>query len=118
MRSLRLTLTAALAALAVGALPAAAQSKTLIGTVGPGYTITLTQGGKAVKALKAGTYTIRVTDKATDHDFVLTGPGVQQTITGLSEKGTKTVRVTLEKGRYVYYCTPHRSHMRGSFRVT
>ena len=33
-----------------------ASTPTLNGTVGPGYTITLKQGGKAVKTLKAGSY--------------------------------------------------------------
>ena len=100
------------------AAPAAAQT-TLVGTTGPGFTITLTKGGKPVKQLKAGTYRIRVTDKATNHDFVLTGPGVRnRTITGLNQTGTKTATVTLRRGTYTYFCSPHRSMMRGSFTVT
>jgi plastocyanin len=118
MRRLLILATAMLTALAIGAGSAAAQTPTLIGTVGPGFTITLTQNGKAVKSLKAGTYRIRVTDKASDHDFVLTGPGVTRSITGLSYKGTKTMRVTLRKGTYTYFCTPHKSMMQGSFKVT
>ena len=91
----------------------------LAGTVGPGFTITLTKGGKAVKTLKHGQYTITVQDKATIHDFHLTGPGVDKVITSVSFKGTKSVTVTLKKGTYIYQCDPHaRSGMKATFKVT
>jgi hypothetical protein len=38
---------------------ALAAKPTLNGTVGPGFTITLTQGGKKVSKLEAGTYVSR-----------------------------------------------------------
>lgn len=91
----------------------------LSGTTGPGFTITLKKAGKKVKTLTAGTYTITVSDKSSAHNFVLTGPGVKnKLITGLGFKGTKTVSVKLKKGKYEYYCTPHRSMgMKGFFTV-
>jgi plastocyanin len=108
-----------LAALAaVIAIPvASAGGSTLNGTVGPGFTISLTQGGKAVKTLKAGSYTIVVNDKASIHDFHLTGPGVNKT-TSVSGMGKQTWKVKLKKGTYKYVCDPHASIMKGSFKVT
>ena len=46
----------------------------LIGTVGPGYTITLTKSGKKVTKLKAGKYTFVISDKASIHSYSLDGP--------------------------------------------
>ncbi|HET6642857.1 MAG TPA: plastocyanin/azurin family copper-binding protein [Gaiellaceae bacterium] len=91
----------------------------LSGTTGPGFTITLKKAGKKVTTLKPGKYTITVSDKSTAHDFVLTGPGIRnKKITTVSFMGTKTVTVTLKKGTYTYYCTPHRSiGMKGTFKV-
>ncbi len=115
MKRHRILLPAALLALLVAAAPAAAQTK-LQGTVGPGFTITLTQGGKKVTSLKAGRYAITVADKSTIHNFVLQGAGVNTEITGLSYMGTKTATVTLKKGTYTFICTPHPT-MKGSFSV-
>lgn len=91
----------------------------LNGTTGPGLTITLKKAGKKVKTLRPGSYTITVADKSNQHDFVLTGPGIKRkVITGLSFMGTKSAPVTLRRGTYTYYCTPHRSiGMKGSFTV-
>ena len=72
-----------------------AATPTLNGTVGPGFTITLTQSGKAVTSLKAGTYSLVVHDKADIHDFVLEGPGVEREVTSVPFEGTKTVTVKL-----------------------
>ena len=89
----------------------------LTGTVGAGFTISLTQNGKAVKTLKAGAYTLVVSDKASIHNFQLEGPGLDRALTSVPFVGTKTVTVTLRKGTYKYYCAPHESSMHGSFRV-
>jgi plastocyanin len=89
----------------------------LTGTVGPGFTITLKKGTTKVRTLKAGTYRIRVTDKSSIHDFQLKG-AVRKTITTVPFKGTKTVTVTLKRGTETYYCAPHASTMKGTFRVT
>ena len=109
----------AIAALtAVLAVPTAlASGSTLNGTVGPGFTITLTQGGKKVTTLKAGTYTFKIADKSNIHDFHLTGPGVNKTTT-VGGTGNSTWKLTLKKGTYKYVCDPHKSIMHGSFTVS
>jgi plastocyanin len=102
------------------ALAGEGQAKTpvrLTGTVGPGFTITLTRAGTTVKSLKRGTYVIKVSDLATDHNFHLTGPGVNRT-TSVGGTGTTTWTVTLRKGVYTYVCDPHATTMRGTFTVT
>ena len=108
-------ITALAAALLVPA--AFASTPTLNGTVGPGFTITLTQNGKTVKKLKAGKYTIKIADKAIDHNFHLSGPGVNKK-TSVAAKVNVTWNVTLAKGTYKFVCDPHLTFMKGSFTVT
>jgi plastocyanin len=103
-------------ALAVTASAGAARPK-LIGTVGPGFTILLTQKGKTVKKLRAGTYAITVIDKSNIHNFHLRGPGVNKEITQISFVGRKTVVLKLRKGIYRFVCDPHATLMKGRFRV-
>ena len=106
------------ATVALLAVPVAfAGTPTLNGTDGPGFTITLTKGGKKVSKLKAGTYKILVEDKAADHNFHLKGPGVNKS-TSVSGKSMTTWTVTLKKGSYTFVCDPHSSFMKGSFTVT
>jgi cupredoxin-like protein len=113
---MKFALIAAIAALL--AVPTAfAASPTLNGTDGPGFTITLTQGGKKVTKLKAGSYTFKIADKSNIHNFHLTGPGVNKT-TSVSGTGTTTWKVTLKKGTYKYVCDPHATIMKGSFTVS
>jgi plastocyanin len=88
----------------------------LVATVGPGHTISLTRGGRKVIALKRGLYTIVVRDRSAIHNFRLIGPGVNKA-TGVSFVGTRTWRVRLTVGLHRFRCDPHRSTMRGSFRV-
>lgn len=118
-RALALIAAAALASLAAASpLAAKASATRLVGTVGPGFTITLkTAGGKPVKKLKPGSYTFVVTDKSSIHNFHLTGPGVNKEITGVAFTGTKTVTLRLKKGSYRFVCDPHAGSMRGSFSV-
>ncbi len=112
-------LIAGLVATLALASPSAGMAVTrLTGTVGPGFTITLKKGGVPVKTLKAGKYTITVTDKSKLHDFHLKGPGVNRVITATPFKGTKSVTVTLKKGRYTYLCDPHAATMTKHFTVT
>jgi plastocyanin len=108
-------LAALVAALAVPT--ALAGTPTLNGTVGPGFTITLTQGGKKVTKLKAGTYVFKIADKAGDQNFRLSGPGVNKA-TSVGGKGTFTWKVKLKKGTYKFVCDPHAGIMKGSFKVT
>ncbi|MGI9188251.1 MAG: hypothetical protein ACR2J9_12185 [Gaiellales bacterium] len=91
----------------------------LVGSVGPGFVITLQQDGKAVADLKAGTYTLAVTDQATTHDFALQAPdGTVTQITDVPFTGTKTATVKLTPGVWTYLCQPHAGQMRGSFTVS
>jgi plastocyanin len=90
----------------------------LVGTVGPGFTISLTKGGSSVSTLKAGTYTITVSDKSSMHNFHLFGPGVEQK-TDVGATGTSNWTVTFKKGSYTYQCDAHfRSGMIEHFTVT
>jgi plastocyanin len=114
---MKLVLAVAALAAALTVPAASAGGSTLNGTVGPGFTITLTQGGKKVTALTAGSYTIVVADKASAHDFHLKGPGLDKT-TSVGGTGTTTWKVTLKKGSYTYQCDPHASFMHGSFKVS
>jgi plastocyanin len=108
-------LTALVAALAVPS--ALAATPTLKGTVGPGFTITLTQSGKKVTKLKSGTYVFKIADKSNLHNFHLTGPGVNKT-TSVSAKGNSTWKLKLKKGTYKFVCDPHKAFMKGSFKVS
>jgi plastocyanin len=112
-----LVVAAVLAALTLTAAAAAAPSK-LVGTVGPGFTITLKRFNRPLHMLKAGRYSISVSDKSNIHNFRLKGPGVNKQITTVGYVGTKTVIVTLRKGRYTFVCDPHVTTMHGSFMVT
>lgn len=111
-----------LAVLALAAPPTAfalLSATKLTGQTGPGFTITVKKAGKKVKTLKPGRYSLTVSDRSEDHDFVLTGPGIREReVTSLGFVGKKTISVKLRKGRYEYYCTPHRSFgMRGFITV-
>jgi plastocyanin len=97
----------------------ASTSAELDGEVGPGFTIEVKQHGKDAESVKAGTYTLKVEDKAAIHNFHLIGPGVDQVVTSVSFTGEKSVTVRLEKGTYTYQCDPHAtSGMKGTFEVT
>jgi plastocyanin len=110
--------TTAALLLATSIASAAAPPK-LLGTVGPGFTITLkTPGGKPAKLAKKGVYTISVVDRSSSHNFVLEGPGVERDITTVSGTGAKTVKVTLRAGKYKFYCRPHESSMFGYLTVS
>lgn len=117
MNTRRLIPLLAAGALALSAAPASAATQ-IDGLVGPGFNISISQGGKKVTSLKAGTYTFKVVDKSSAHNFVLNGPGVKnKEITGLSAVTTKSMNVTLKKGTYTFLCTPHPT-MKGTFKVT
>ena len=114
----RIRSLAALAALALVAIgPAQAAVPKLTGTVGPGFTISLKKSGVAVKTLKAGKYSLVVTDKSGIHNFRLKGPGRVNKATGITRTGTTTFALTLVKGTYTFLCDPHPTSMKGTFKV-
>lgn len=118
LRFRTLVVAVALAALTVTALADAAAPPRLAGTVGPGFTITTKRFNKVLRTLKAGRYTVVVSDRSNIHNFRLRGPGLNREITGVGFVGTKTAILTLRKGTYTFVCDPHASSMRGTFRVT
>jgi plastocyanin len=101
------------AAIAVpGLASAATRNTTLVGTDGPGFTITMSK-----KTVTAGTYTIVIHDKSNIHNFRLIGPGVNK-LTSVPFVGTKTWTVKLKRGTYKFVCDPHATTMKGVLRVT
>ena len=84
----------------------------LIGTVGPGFTITLKTRTKAVKTLVPSKYTFVINDRSNIHNFHLTGPGVNKKTT-VAFTGTTRWTVTLRAGTYTYLCDPHATAMMG-----
>ncbi len=111
-------LLAALVAAAVFTTTAGSTSTAtrLTGTVGPGFTITLKKGSRAVKTLSAGRYTFVVNDRSDMHNFWLKGAGVAKA-TSVDALTAVTWTVKLRVGRYTYLCDPHPDSMRGTFRV-
>ena len=110
------TFIAALVAIAATlALPSVApggtRSNILIGTDGPGFTITMSK-----KIVKAGTYTIVIHDKSNIHNFHLMGRGVNR-LTSIPRVYTTRWTVRLKKGTYRFQCDPHAAIMHGTLRV-
>ena len=110
-------LTALVAALAVPS--ALAATPTLTGTVGPGFTITLTKNGRRVTRVAPGLYRIVVSDRSAIHNFKLekSGGAFERTMTTVGFKGIRTQTVRLTAGRWEYYCAPHERTMKGHFTV-
>lgn len=111
-----LLLSCAGLAAAVAVARPATTAGTLDANVGPGFSITLTQNGVKVTHLDPGDYTINVNDQAAEHNFHLSGPGVDQTTT-VDGIGTTTWNVTFQNGTYSYQCDAHATTMHGSFTV-
>ena len=113
--------TAMFASVVVGALvsPAVGLAQNqLIATVGTNdsQVITLThEDGRPVNDIPAGTYTITVRDRSSQHNFHLTGPGVDRE-TSLAFEGTTTWTVTFQnEEQYTYLCDAHPTTMRDTF---
>jgi hypothetical protein len=105
------------------ALPAGAARKqqpreTLRGEVGPGFTIFLRHAdGRTVTQLDAGEYRIVVEDRSIEHNFHLSGAGVDRA-TSVENVETVTWDVTFaDAQRYTFVCDPHSTTMRGTFNV-
>jgi hypothetical protein len=109
----------AVVAAVFSSVPGGANAATpkLVATVGPGYTITLrTSAGAPARSVKAGVYAIIVRDRSDEHNYHLTGRGVNKS-TSVDWVGTKTWRTRIVRGKtYRFVCDPHAEMMRGSFR--
>jgi plastocyanin len=108
--------------LAFGAAPttAGADPPLLIGTVGPGFTIDLTDAnGQHVTTLTAGTYTLLVHDLSDVHNFALGSQTTNTRILTGSVEGVGDEHFTLNvtPGSYAYACSAHPDVMNGTFRV-
>jgi plastocyanin len=117
---LKSLLVAAVAAAFLAGSTHAASHKVakLYAQAGPGFTITLkNKQFVPVHSLKRGTYTFVIQDRSTIHNFHLKGPGVDKH-TSVPFLGTKTwATVKLKKGKYKFWCDPHKAQMHGSVTV-
>ena len=108
--------TALIAVVAAFAWPGVAGAKVrsniLIGTDGPGFTITMNK-----TTVKPGAYTIVIHDKSNIHNFHLFGNGVNKR-TSVPAIGTTRWTVKLKKGIYKFQCDPHAAIMNGRLKVT
>lgn len=115
-------LGAAVAVLALSLLlagTASAAPKTVVGTVGPDFTIGLKLDGKKVTKLKAGVaYRFVIKDQSSIHDFHLAGPGLNKVLTSVGFTGTKSFVLKLKAGTYRFLCDPHSDVMHGAFKAT
>jgi plastocyanin len=84
----------------------------LSGSVGPGFDISMSE-----TTADAGQYTLNVDDKASSHNFHLTGPGGVDVMTDIGGTGTETFTVKLERGTYTFVCDAHPSSMKGTLTV-
>jgi plastocyanin len=119
MRITRILATAVAAAAAafVLAAPGSAEGTKIFGSVGPGFTIALTDAsGTAITKLDPGPYELVVNDKSEFHNFRLNGPGVS-IATSVEGMGEETFQITVADGKYTYACDPHSGSMFGSFTV-
>jgi hypothetical protein len=112
------TLLIGIVAVAAVSIPAAATGSpnvTLTGVVGPGFNISLKNAdGTGVRHLDPGTYDVTVTDNSIEHNFHLSGPGVDQK-TDVELMGTVTWTVAITDGTYTFICDAHPTQMKGSF---
>jgi plastocyanin len=112
------TLLIGIVAVAAVSIPAAATGEpnvTLTGVVGPGFNISLKNpDGTGVSHLDPGTYDITVTDNSIEHNFHLSGPGVDQK-TDVEAMGAVNWTVTITDGTYTFVCDAHPTLMKGSF---
>ncbi len=115
----RLLLAIALAAIATSLPSSAAGSSAVVlqGLVGPTSSISLRNAdGTAVTHLDPGTYTITVDDRAVEHNFHLTGLGVDQ-FTEVDQIAMATWTVTFTDATYTYLCDAHPTLMKKTFTV-
>jgi plastocyanin len=106
------------AVLLPGAAHSAPKATALTATVGPGFTIRLADAsGNSVTQLDPGDYSITIKNlsPAQEHNFHLTGPGVD--MASAFDNTTVTWNLTFSDGVYRFKCDAHPTIMRGSFNV-
>ena len=115
----RILLGALLPAMFLPSALARADNPKLVATVGrnDSFSISLQDpSGRAVTSLDPGTYDIEVHDLSQEHNFHLTGPGVDQaTAVGSVQDALWTV--TFVNGTYRFQCDAHSTTMRGRLTV-
>jgi hypothetical protein len=114
----RILLGALLAAMFLPSALARADNPKLVANVGRNDTFSISlqdASGRAVTSLDPGTYDIEVHDLSEEHNFHLTGPGVDQA-TDVASVQDAVWTVTFVNGTYRFQCDAHSSTMRG--RVT
>jgi hypothetical protein len=95
----------------------AADPIVLKGTVGPGFNITLRNASnQLVTRVLPGEYTIQVQDNSIEHNFHLSGPGVDMR-TDVETTGPVTWSVRLVDGKYSFKCDAHPVMMKGTLNV-
>ena len=87
--------------------------KTLNGSVGPGFEISL----EGTDGLTPGSYTLVIDDRSSEHNFHLIGPDGGDLSTDVGAEGEQSFDVELQAGEYRFLCDPHASQMNGSFTV-
>ena len=106
---------------ALGTAPTASgELPRLVGTVGPGFTIDLTDAnGKHVDVIPAGTYELLVHDLSDIHNFALGNKTTNTRLvtTGIEFVGDETYTLDLPPGSYAYACSAHFETMNGRFHV-
>ncbi len=106
------------AVLLPGAAHSAATATALNVTVGPGFSIKVADAnGRTVSQLDPGDYSITIKNLsvAQEHNFHLSGPGVDRA--SLFDNTTVTWDVTFVDGTYKFKCDAHPTLMKGSFHV-
>jgi hypothetical protein len=94
------------------------QGRQLEGTVGPGFTISLTEDGQPVASLRPGIYWLTVHDLSNRHNFHIIGPAeLDEVVTTVPFVGDTTVKILLKHGTVTFQCDPHQAVMNGSFTV-
>jgi hypothetical protein len=88
------------------ALPGGALRGTLVATVKPNGTITLTKNGKAVRSLTAGRYSFTVLDESDKSGFTVQAIRSDPIIvTSAGFVGKKSKSLTLNRGQWLFYGT-------------
>jgi hypothetical protein len=107
----------AVAAIVSAALAVAAPAHALRAYVCCTSTIRLTKNGVLFTRLRHGTYSIRVADRSSGHNFHLKGYSLNRA-TGIPFNGVRWWSVRFFAGHtYTYICDAHPFTMRRTFRV-